>query len=332
MKKPLILPLLALIVLAVSAVSIVRTQPVRITHAPPVPPPRSGFAGRVAAVGLVEPCSESISLSAHLPGVVEKVFVTVGQDVRAGSPLVKLDTRALESLAAERRSILAAREAELGTARAAAGKARAALADVRRTLRFAESLSDPRGISAEEVARRRGAVEVAEAEVAAAEAGIVAAQAASASASASLRSVETDIERSTLTAPVDGQILQVRIRPGEYAPAGRPAVPWLVMGDVSALHVRVDVDEHEAWRLRPEARAHGQVRGNAELGVPLRFVRFEPMVVPKQSLTGASVERVDTRVLQAVYRVEDRRVPIFVGQQMDVFIEAEALDTAMARP
>src|SRR5262249_57732752 len=69
------------------------------------------------------------------------------------------------------------------------------------------------------------------------------------------------------------------------------------------------------------APAVGHVRGNAELKAPLRFVRFEPFVVPKRSLTGDSTERVDTRVLQVIYRIEQDDVPMFVGQQLDVFID-----------
>ena len=74
-----------------------------------------------------------------------------------------------------------------------------------------------------------------------------------------------------------------------------------------------------------------QVRGNSNLRVPLQFVRFEPLIIPKQSLTGASTERVDTRVLQAVYRLEPSALLLFVGQQMDVFIEAPAVQTVAAR-
>jgi hypothetical protein len=53
-------------------------------------------------------------------------------------------------------------------------------------------------------------------------------------------------------------------------------------------------------------------------------VRFEPLVVPKRSLTGDATERVDTRVLRVIYEVVGTpSVPLFVGQQMDVFIEGE---------
>ena len=98
----------------------------------------------------------------------------------------------------------------------------------------------------------------------------------------------------------------------------------IVLGRSKPLHVRVDVDEHEGWRVPAGARAVGHLRGNAELKTPLQFVRFEPFVVPKRSLTGDSTERVDTRVLQVIYRVERDDLPLFVGQQLDVFIDAEA--------
>jgi HlyD family secretion protein len=65
-------------------------------------------------------------------------------------------------------------------------------------------------------------------------------------------------------------------------------------------------------------------------------VRFEPFVVPKKSLTGDTTERVDTRVLQVLYRFNRGDLPVYVGQQVDVFIEAPpvgsmTLGTGMAQ-
>jgi hypothetical protein len=53
----------------------------------------------------------------------------------------------------------------------------------------------------------------------------------------------------------------------------------------------------------------------------LTFCRVEPYVIPKKSLTGDSTERVDTRVLQVLYTFDPGEKPIYLGQQMDVFIE-----------
>jgi len=65
------------------------------------------------------------------------------------------------------------------------------------------------------------------------------------------------------------------------------------------------------------------VRGNRELKTELKFERVEPYVIPKRSLTGDSTERVDTRVMQAVYSFDRNKLPVYVGQQMDVFIEVK---------
>jgi HlyD family secretion protein len=72
---------------------------------------------------------------------------------------------------------------------------------------------------------------------------------------------------------------------------------------------------------QPVARDELHCVENA-VGRPLRFIRFEPYVLPKTSLTGDSAERVDTRVLQVIYSFNRGKLPIYVGQQMDVYIES----------
>jgi hypothetical protein len=134
---------------------------------------------------------------------------------------------------------------------------------------------------------------------------------------------QVEIARSTVCAPIDAEVLQVKLRVGEFAPAAPTGAPLVLLGRSKPLHVRVDVDEHEGWRVRPGAEATGHLRGSADVKTPLRFVRFEPFVIPKRSLTGDSTERVDTRVLQVIYRVERDDLPLFVGQQLDVFIDAQ---------
>jgi hypothetical protein len=71
--------------------------------------------------------------------------------------------------------------------------------------------------------------------------------------------------------------------------------------------------------------------------VPLRFVRLEPYVVPKVSLTGVNTERVDTRVVQLIYAIDPehhlvRDKKILVGQLLDVFIDTSAAVTAEGGP
>ena len=78
------------------------------------------------------------------------------------------------------------------------------------------------------------------------------------------------------------------------------------------------------WRAG--ARAEATLRGRSTIRAPLSFVRLEPYVTPKKSLTGNPGERTDTRVLQAIYALDPDAMPVFVGQQVDVFIDAAAVE------
>ena len=308
------IPVVAACALTLGILSVVRSQPRREATDPPVKPPESAFAHNVAAVGLVETSTENIAIGSHLPGVVEKVFVTVGDPVKAGAPLFKIDDRNL-------RAQLDQAEAAEQAANARVTVAAAALDDMRLQLTFVDDLPDPRAISAQEVTRRRSAVQTAKAKLSEAEAEV-------ATARAQIAMVKTELQRSVVTSPIAGEVLQVKIRTGEFAVAGAAATPMILLGRAKPLYLRVDVDEHEAWRVHPEANATAAIRGNADLRTPLKFVRFEPFVLPKKSLTGDSTERVDTRVLQVIYRVERDDLPIFVGQQMDVFIDAPVVSAS----
>jgi HlyD family secretion protein len=66
------------------------------------------------------------------------------------------------------------------------------------------------------------------------------------------------------------------------------------------------------------------VRGRDRTRIDLEFVRVEPRVVPKTSITGSTTERVDTRVLFVVYRVVGSPERVYAGQKLDVFIKAGA--------
>jgi len=94
------------------------------------------------------------------------------------------------------------------------------------------------------------------------------------------------------------------------------------MGSTDMLHVRVEVDETDAWRVQLGAPAVAQLRGNAAIRAEVAFVRGEPVVVPKRSLAGGTQGRADTRVLQILYRFDPKRFPARIGQQVDVFIAA----------
>jgi HlyD family secretion protein len=308
-------------------------------------PARSPFANKISGAGIVEASTRNISIGSHVPGIVVNVFVTVGQRVKSGDALFALDDRKQQADLAVKEAVLqeakarlaklrqSPRAEELPPALARVREAEAILEDMRQQLQVAAKIKDPRAISIEDLNKRRFAVDAAEARLIQARADLSLLQAGSwkpdidvavanvASVEAEVKAARVEIDRLTVRAPVEGEILQVNIRPGEYAPSGVTLESMILLGNLDKLHVRVDIDENDAWRYQPETPAVAYIRGNSQFKTDLKFEYVEAFVVPKRSLTGDSTERVDTRVMQVVYSFERGKLPVYPGQIMDVYID-----------
>ncbi|MFM8641789.1 MAG: hypothetical protein ACKOEP_03005 [Phycisphaerales bacterium] len=102
------------------------------------------------------------------------------------------------------------------------------------------------------------------------------------------------------------------------------------LGALDPLHIRVDIDELDAWRFDPKGKAVASLRGGRQQSFPLRFVRRVPLMQPKRALTGENAERIDTRVMQLIYAFEDPNAAVSPGQLLDVYVEGADSEPAPA--
>lgn len=345
MFRKIVLPLLAVAGVVVAVWTAVQSAKPIPAAQPVAEPPRPQFARKISGAGIIEAASRNISIGTHLPGIVNRVFVAVGSKVAAGDPLFALDDRKHQADLAVKESAFqeaqarlarlkeAPRQEELPIARATVREAEASLEDLRFQLKVVEGVSDRRAVSVEDLSKRRYAVEAAEARLVRAKADLTLLEAGSwkadievaradlARAEAEVKAARVEIDRLTVKAPTPGEVLQVNVRPGEYAQSGALTQPLLLLGNLDRLHVRVDIDENDAWRFTPDTPAVAYLRGHPETKADLKFEYVESYVIPKRSLTGDSTERVDTRVLQVIYSFERGKLQVYPGQQVDVYIE-----------
>ena len=262
---------------------------------PPVAPPVKPAGRAIAASGLLEARRENTSIGVPAAGLVTEVCVKVWDRVGAGQPLLKLDNRDL-------RANLLTEEANITVAEATLRRIQDQYA---RTQKL--GLCQPPIVSQDELDTGRNDVAVAQAQLEAARAAVAQTQAL--------------LERLIVKAPIDGTILQVNVRAGEYASPTAGSAP-VVLGSTDEVQIRADVDEQLAPRVKAGQKAIAYLKGDANHPIPLQFVRIEPYVIPKVSLTGGTTERVDTRVLEVIYAFKNNSDrPVYVGQQMDVFID-----------
>jgi len=294
MTRKYLLPLIATIGLAVAILAVIQGNQAAQVAPPVILSPTVPFASYVAGTGLTEASTGNIAIGTPVSGIVTAIYVNWGEQVAIGAPLFKIDDRDVQG--------------QLLSALAKVKEVEADLAKTKNLLKVGEGLQAGTSISAVDLENRRY-------DVAIKEAGL-------ASANAQVEQLRIEIERRTVKAPVAGSILQINTRLGEFAQSGVLSLPLMVLGDTTRIYLRVNVDENDAWRVRADAPAVAVVRGNPNLETHLKFERFEPYVIPKVSLTGQSTERTDMRVLQVIYSFDPATLPVYVGQQMDAFIEA----------
>ncbi len=305
------LPILALTGVLAGVWLVARSNVAPPVAQPVAQPVAAPFQSYIAGAGMIESSTRNIAISTPVGGVVAEVFVNVGNRVNKGQPLFRIDGRDIEAQLAVRREAAA-------VARAQIVEAEAALAQARNDLKMYERLAPSQAVSQQEIANRRYTVRLDEAKLGTALANAEAAE-------SQVAETKANLDRLTVHAPLDSDVLQVNVRLGEYAQTGVLTNPMILMGETRTLHLRVDIDENDAWRFRPGVRAKAFLRGNSEIAFDVNFAYVEPYVVPKTSLTGASTERVDTRVLQVIFAAQKAELPIYVGQQVDVYIDTSAV-------
>jgi HlyD family secretion protein len=296
-----------------------------------LPPP-----GAIGGPGVIEPRDRAVELSVEVAGVVDTIAVAEGQQVAAGDALLTLrDARALAELAAAEADVAAAR-ADLAAASGgsrdddlAAARADADAADARAALsadvaRRTQGLFDQGGATADE---RDRAAQTAAADASAARAAHARRASIAAAAGEAVRLTDARlsaatarrdqaaraVDQLTVRAPIAGEVLQLRVRPGEYAAPGASGV--IVLGDTSQLRARLDIDERDATLVKVDQRAEIRVEGVAEPQTG-RVVEVGRRVGRKNVRTDDPTDRQDARFVEVLIAL-DAAPAVPIGVRVD---------------
>src|SRR6516164_1240858 len=316
---------------------------------------------QTVAPGRVEPSWGEINIATPVMGVIAQVLVKVNDKVSAGEPLIRLiDNEAQARLAAAEAQVafrLRARNEETAPVRSTARRTtEAAIVDsdkaaVRRRAEDAVADAD-KAVTAAQAAldkalmdRRAGQASDADRE--AARTTLSRAQDRLQQQKAELRRIETDpstplpnfaegqvnvaraesaaaaaaIAKLTIRASIAGTVLQVNAKPGELA-APANAQPLLVIGDVSALRVRAELDERDFGQIKigqPVLVRAAAFRGREFAG---KVAFIAPLV--EQGRINARGQRnvTDVDVVEVLIDLAQPD-PLAVGMKVDVYFQPE---------
>src|SRR5262249_53938089 len=133
---------------------------------------------------------------------------------------------------------------------------------------------------------------------------ILVAQAKVVASSARREQAKAELERLTITSPIDGEILQLKYRVGEYITPGN-GEPIAIVGDTRKLRVRMDVDERDIGKVSLGAPAFVTLNAYPDRRVSGRVVEVGKRMGRKNVRTDDPTERIDTKVLEVLIELND---------------------------
>lgn len=252
-------------------------------------PPR----GLVSGHGIVEPADREVKLGAQAAGVIAKVEVKEGDEVEAGAVLVRLDS---EAEAAE----VAAKQADLDRAREKSRLSSSISARIEKLAKSGASTTDEQDRAIAEASIDRAAARQADAQLAQAKARL---------------------DRLTIKAPAKGTVLQVMVREGEYYSPASGAVA--VMGDLSKIRVRMDVDERQISVVKPGQSGYVTAKAFGDRKFTGKVVEVGKRMGRKNLRTDEPTERIDTKILEVVLELDDGK-DLVQGLRVVGFLEPAA--------
>lgn len=236
------IPKAAWITLAIVAMAIAAVVACQMRPKPDKDPYR--FAGvergditrSVSASGTLQALI-TVDVGSQISGQVTKVLVDFNDQVRAGQTLAILDPSTFQSRVAQSQADIAAGEA-------AVRQAQATLANAQADYNRKKTLVDGGWSSPATLDLALAAQRTAQANVAAARARVNQSQAA-------LRIQRTDLGRTTISAPIDGIVIDRKVEPGNTVAASLQApVLFTLAQDLSKVEVKISVDEADVGQVQ----------------------------------------------------------------------------------
>lgn len=318
----------------------------KLDHQQPISIKSAPYSKYINGVGIVEPKSGNINIGIPFNRIVKKMNVALNDRVKKGEVLFQLDNQDLKAnLQVKQKDLEIAlanlyklealpRKEDLAMADEMVKKAQADFDESKTQYEMVESLPNPRAISKEETDKRLYRYRMAEAELREKQSDYDKIRSGTWQpeleialkqvdlAKAGVEALEADIQRTFIKSPIDGTVLQIKIHEGE-TPSSDLSKMLMVVGDTDQLHLRVGIDQFDVPYFSKDASAIAHRQGVHSTEYPLEFVHVEPFMVPKKYITNAAGEKVDTQVLEVLYKVKKNDPPLFIGEQLDVYINAE---------
>ncbi|RYC71781.1 HlyD family secretion protein [Spirosoma sordidisoli] len=271
----------------------------------------------VMGVAVIEPAARISQLSAETGGVVQRVNVTIGEQLRKGQVILTMEN-ALESAQLRQAAVkINTQQDAIETARQQVQTLRVQLQKAEADLIRSDKLFAGNALTRKELDDARYAVQNLQQQIKASEAQVKQAQGRIGELRADIRYASTVAGLKTVKAPVDGTLLSLDAKVGQFLATNQSIGDFAPAGPLVAL---TEIDELFALRVRVGQKAYIRPQGSNEQLSTGTVVLASPYL-RKKSLFSDNASNLEDRRVREVRVQLDNPANVIIGARVECIIQ-----------
>ncbi|MCA0940222.1 efflux RND transporter periplasmic adaptor subunit [Salipiger pacificus] len=264
---------------------------------------RATVSSTVLATGLIE-AADLVSVGARTSGLIEELPVAVGDEVKQGDLIARIDSLEQQNAVAQAKADLTQIEAEI----------EAKKAEIRQSELAVDRQS---GLNAKKLSAT-SELEAAQATLAMNQANLQSLEAQLARARIEVASAELDLERTRITAPIDGTVVAVVNGEGTTVNASQEAPTIVKLAQLGRMEVKAEISEADVINVKPGQEVEFTLLGAPDLTYTATLASVEP--APSSIKDSDEIDTDSAIYYNARFTVDNADRLLRIGMSADVTI------------
>lgn len=269
----------------------------------------------VLATGLIE-AESLVSVGARTSGLIEELLVDVGDDVSAGDLIARIDSLEQQNTVLQAQADLAQIEAEI-----ASNAAEIKLADL--ALTRLTKLSGSHLTTAEEL-------DSAEATLAMAQAAADSLAAQKSRAEVEVATAQLDLQRTRITAPIDGTVVAVVNDEGTTVNASSETPTIVKLAELHRMQIKAEISEADVVNVKAGQAVRFSLLGATDVEYDAVLDAVEP--APSSIADSDEVSTDEAIYYNARFTVDNPDRILRIGMSANVTVVLNAVENAITIP
>ena len=271
----------------------------------------------VLGIAIIEPAGRLVEMASEQSGVVTKLHATIGQELKAGAPILQLTSSLESAQLAQARSKIASQNSAIISAKANLQLLQVRLTKAQADLQREEDLFRGKAITQQQLDDARAQIPDLNQQIRAQEAVVKEQEMRVGERQADIQYFQTALDQRMVRAPASGTVLSLDIREGEFLNAQTPFGEFAPAGPVIAV---TEIDELFADRVQVGQIVLIRPQGSDNILTTGKVVLTSPYLRRKSLFSEKAGDLEDRRVREVRVQLDDPS-KVLLGARVECLIQ-----------